>query len=148
MTKDIRILKLFPLAAAAVLSLAFIATMPVPSRAGCSHDVTSRALRVRLPSLMEPIASDRAAGASGQSAPYSIPPPARRCSGAWCTDIPGAPSAPARMLEWCAVGWAWPGLNWLGLTAARGFYSPRECSLRSVSCPFGILRPPRTLPAA
>jgi hypothetical protein len=117
---------------------------PASVWAGCNHLVTSRTDLARLPSFIEPLIDDLARG----SEPFSVPGPAPRCSGAWCSGQPATPPVPSGAFEGLVDSWAWCTAALVSSVAASSFISTGSLALVPAHCGSTVFHPPRLVPSA
>ena len=133
------------LPAGAILTLLVLcAIAPTVAKAGCSHNVTSRANSERTRSVIEPLFHDLTVDSEGPS----VPPSPRPCSGALCSGQPTVPAVPAGAIDVQPESWAWnASVPSLASTGASSL-SSETCDLHPKQEAIVVFHPPRLLPSA
>ena len=125
---------------------AWLALVPSPALAGCSHLVTSRGDRWTslMSSSTEEISPGYASNSSDPFQPTSLPQSPLRCPGVWCEESPSVPAAPVGTASARAESWAWFVTKPIASVTSFSRLLEHETALRTSHRSADIRRPPRT----
>ena len=125
--------------------LAWLALVPLPAQAGCSHLVTSRGDReaTLASSFLGDFHTEPTFVAADPLRPFEMPNAPRRCPGTWCAETPSAPATPSGTVSDRAELWAWCVTDRTPTVIAFAHLLDRPAELHALHRSMNILRPPR-----
>ena len=115
---------------------------PSSAQAGCGHNVVFRNDGERSQSILDLMLDDLVGPIDGNP----VSPPARPCSGAFCSGQPATPAVPAGAFDLQADSWAWCAAGSGTISGPDAFFFARPSAPHSMDRVSGVFHPPRFLP--
>lgn len=130
-------------AGAGFLLLVCALSAPSTVQAGCSHYVTSRAIRELLSRQLDPLIQGETGLSRVEPTPGTDPPRPRPCTGPSCSGDPAPPAVPSPAQARYVELWACLGADREQPRLGSAFLPTHPTTLRPSTATLGIFHPPR-----